>query len=109
MTNAGFVVVVVTEFAFETGKVIGNEDDTSRTVFIDFSPSVQYDQTNISTMMLPHRLRYGESFKVLFERKLMVRESAQIGGGNPTEHVSLLSGLGREQTHSGLLDFLPRW
>ena len=83
MTNAGLVDVVVTEITFETSKVIGNEDDTSRTAFIDFSPGVQYDQTTISTMMVPHRLRYRESFKILFERKLLVRESAQIGGGTP--------------------------
>ncbi len=83
VTNSGYLDIVITEFAFETGRINSNGDDDSLTAVIVFHPTVRYGQNTISTMLLPHRLRYGESFRVLFDREILIRESTRIDGITP--------------------------
>ena len=83
VTNAGFADIEITFFAFEVGKLPSTEEDESPVDQVQFSPVTQHDGTNLSTMSLPHRLRPGESFRVLFDEEQLVSESTKIGDGTP--------------------------
>ena len=83
VTNAGFVDVVIASFAFETGRAASSGEDDAPTAEIVFPPVTRHDQSAVSTMSLPHRLRHGESFSVLFDRMQLVEESTRIGGEIP--------------------------
>ena len=83
VTNAGFGDIEITHFAFEVGRMHSTEENESPTNEVHFPPVTQHDQTILSTMSLPHRLRPGESFVVLHDAKQLVSESTQIGDGTP--------------------------
>ena len=77
VTNAGLRDIEITSFAFEIGRALNRGDDDHPTAEIMFEP------VELSTMSLPHRLRNGESFQVLYDREKLVAESARIGGETP--------------------------
>ena len=83
VTNAGFIDVQITAFAFEIGRVISRGEDHFPTTEVVFPPVTQFEQATISTISLPHRLRYGESFSVLYDLAQLVAESARLGGETP--------------------------
>lgn len=83
VTNTGFVDIEITSFKFEVGRMRNSGEDDSPTAMIEFVPVVQHNQTTISTISLPHRLRHGESFKVLYDRAQLVEESIRLGGESP--------------------------
>lgn len=83
VTNAGFADIEITFFTFEVGKLPSTEEDEYPTDQVQFPPVAQHDETILSTMSLPHRLRPGESFRVVFDAEQLVSESAKIGGGTP--------------------------
>jgi len=80
VTNAGFVDVEIISFSFELGRLPTSGDDDSPTAEIVFPSVKSHQQATISTMSLPHRLRHGESFKVLYDMTQLVEESTKIGG-----------------------------
>ena len=83
VTNSGFVDVEITSFKFEVGWLPSTATQEPPTALIDFEPVKQHGETTVSTMSLPHRLRHGESFQVLFDRDQLVRESVKLGGEAP--------------------------
>ena len=83
VTSAGFVDIEITHFAFEVGRMPSTEKDAYPTTQVQFPPVTQHDKTVLSTMSLPHRLRHGESFRVLHDATQLVSESKKIGGGTP--------------------------
>lgn len=77
--NAGFTDIEITTVVFETGRVLSEEQgDPTHRIF--FNPVEEYEGERISTMQLPHRLRVGESFKVLYDRDRLVGASTEVGG-----------------------------
>ena len=80
VTNAGFVEVEITSFSFEVGWLPSTATQDSSTSLISFEPVRLHGDSTVSTMSLPHCLRHGESFHVLFDRDQLVRESAKLGG-----------------------------
>lgn len=97
VTNAGVADIEVTYFWFEVGRMPSTEEDEYPTIEVRFPPVPQHDETDLSTMSLPHRLRPGESFRVLFYGSQLVRESTKIGGGTPVHmRPHLLDSLGNK-------------
>ncbi len=82
VTNVGFIKVEIVSFVFEIGRSHNNEKNDSPTAEITFPPVMQHHQKTVSTIYLPHRLRHGESFRVLYNREMLVEESIRIGGEN---------------------------
>ena len=83
VTNAGFLDIEITSFAFEVGRLPNSGEDDSPTAEIVFSPVTEFAQVTVSTMSLPHRLRRGESFSVRYDNALLVNESKGLGGEAP--------------------------
>lgn len=83
VTNAGFVDIEITSFQFEVGWLPSTAPEDSPTARISFEPVTQHGDATVSTMSLPHRLRHGESFQVLYDRGQLVSESAKLGGEAP--------------------------
>lgn len=83
VANAGFRDIEITSFAFEVGRMANNGDNAPATAVITFRPVMQDGEDTISTMSLPHRLRHGESFKVLYDAAKLVEESTKLGGEMP--------------------------
>ena len=83
VTNAGFVQVEITSFSFEVGWLPSTATQDAATARISFEPVRLHGDSTVSTMSLPHRLRHGESFHVLFDRDQLIRESAKLDGETP--------------------------
>ena len=83
VTNAGFVDIEITYFHFEVGWLPSPAPGDSQTAKISFEPVTHHGDATVSTISLPHRLRHGESFHVLFDRDQLVSESAKLGGETP--------------------------
>ena len=83
VTNAGFLDIEITSFAFEVGRLPNSGDDDSPTAEIVFSPVAQFEGLTVSSMSLPHRLRRGESFSVRYDNAQLVNESREVGGEAP--------------------------
>ena len=83
VTNAGFVDIEIRSFAFEVGRMLNNGEDDYPTAEIMFQPVTRLGQATFSTMLLPHRLRHGESFSVLYDRAQLVEESTKLSGETP--------------------------
>ena len=99
VTNAGFVDIEITLFAFELGRMLNSGENDSPTAEITFQPVMQHGQTTLSTMSLPHRLRPSESFKILYDSTQLVEESTSIGGETPVHmRPYCLDSLGNKHT-----------
>lgn len=83
VTNAGFLDIEITSFAFEVGRLPNSGEDDSPTAEIVFSPVTQFEGVTVSTMSLPHRLQRGESFSIRYDNAHLVNESKKIGGETP--------------------------
>ena len=82
VTNAGFRDIEITSFAFEVGRRLDSRNDPA-TSEITFTPVDKHRETVLTTMELPHRLKPGESFKVLYDTIRMIEETIRIGGETP--------------------------
>lgn len=83
VTNAGLADIEITSFAFELGRMLQGGEEDYPTAEIEFTPVGRHALVPVSTMSLPHRLRHGESFSVLYDRERLVEESLNIGGETP--------------------------
>ena len=82
VTNAGFRDIEITSFVFEIGKLLDSRDDPA-TSEITFTPVDKHRETVLTTTELPHRLKPGESFKILYDTARMIEETIRIGGETP--------------------------
>ena len=83
VTNAGFADIEITSFQFEVGRMPSTDESEYPTNEVRFPPVTKHEETILSTMSLPHRLRPGESFRVLHDQEQLISESTQIGDGTP--------------------------
>ena len=83
VTNAGSFDVEVSKYKFELGRLPTSPGAESPTAELMFPVVETHEDKVVSTMSLPHRLRPGESFKVLHRETQIVRETAKIGGESP--------------------------
>ena len=75
VTNVGYVDVIVTQIVLERGVPSDGEDDGDPTEIVPtpIADTFGGDKKPLSTMDLPHRLRRGESFTVVYPDSVLRR------------------------------------
>lgn len=85
ITNANHFEITITYIELELGVPVNHKG--SYTAYLGVLPKRGYQGTPLSDFSLPHRLKYGESIKVLYDsEELFERQHSTINEQNPARY-----------------------